>query len=125
MSGSTGHKEDLSFRKPVGLCLGSAPHIDPKLFTGESSRLPKWERFCNRVTRLRSSDGWCWAIREEWGRCMSQDRSTVLSSEPDATCDPSRENTTLKVFASRVKKAAIHAPLSVTPCTQHEDDLCG
>ncbi|KAK5218134.1 hypothetical protein LTR47_011770, partial [Exophiala xenobiotica] len=61
--------EDLSFRKPVGLCLGSAPHIDLKLFTGESLRLPKCERFCDRVTRLRSSDGWCWAVREEWGRC--------------------------------------------------------
>ncbi|KAK5189071.1 hypothetical protein LTR92_010924 [Exophiala xenobiotica] len=27
-------KDDLSFRKPVGLCLGQAPHIDAKLFIG-------------------------------------------------------------------------------------------
>lgn len=32
-------KEDLSFRKPVGLCLGQAPHIDPKLFIGRESEI--------------------------------------------------------------------------------------
>ncbi|KAK5527654.1 hypothetical protein LTR23_011228, partial [Exophiala sp. CCFEE 6169] len=30
-------KYDLSFRKPIGLCLGQAPHIEPTLFIGRES----------------------------------------------------------------------------------------
>ncbi|KAK5263058.1 hypothetical protein LTR96_011509 [Exophiala xenobiotica] len=32
-------KEDLSFRKPAGLCHGQAPHIDPRLFIGRESEM--------------------------------------------------------------------------------------
>lgn len=31
--------EDFSFRKPVGICLGQTPHIDPTLFVGRESEL--------------------------------------------------------------------------------------
>ncbi|KAK5399989.1 hypothetical protein LTR06_011355 [Exophiala xenobiotica] len=32
-------KADFRFRQPVGLCLGRAPHIDPKLFIGRESEM--------------------------------------------------------------------------------------
>ncbi|KAK5399987.1 hypothetical protein LTR06_011353 [Exophiala xenobiotica] len=32
-------KHDLSFRKPAGLCLGQAPHIDAKLFIGREEEM--------------------------------------------------------------------------------------
>ncbi|KAF3481566.1 kinesin light chain [Arthroderma uncinatum] len=37
-------KEDFSFRKPVGVCLGQAPHIDPELFVGRNSELDQMKR---------------------------------------------------------------------------------
>jgi hypothetical protein len=34
-------KEDFSFRKSAGVCLGQAPHIDPTLFIGRGSEIDK------------------------------------------------------------------------------------
>jgi GTPase SAR1 family protein len=34
-------KEDFSFRKSVGVCLGQAPHIDPTLFIGRGAEIDK------------------------------------------------------------------------------------
>ena len=34
-------KENFSFRKSFGVCLGQAPHIDPMLFIGRSSEIDK------------------------------------------------------------------------------------
>lgn len=33
------HKEDFSFRKSVGVCLGQAPHIDPTFFIGRGAEI--------------------------------------------------------------------------------------
>ncbi|KAJ6092559.1 hypothetical protein N7486_007848 [Penicillium sp. IBT 16267x] len=37
----TKEKEDFSFRGPVGICLGQAPHIPSELFIGRASELDK------------------------------------------------------------------------------------
>ena len=36
-------KEDFSFRRFVGVCLGQAPHIDPILFIGRGSEIDEME----------------------------------------------------------------------------------
>ncbi|EFR04926.1 kinesin light chain [Nannizzia gypsea CBS 118893] len=37
-------KENFSFRKPVGACLGQAPHIGPELFVGRNPELDQMKR---------------------------------------------------------------------------------
>ncbi|KAK5242171.1 hypothetical protein LTR40_007662 [Exophiala xenobiotica] len=42
-------KADLSFRNPVGLCLGQAPHIDPTLFIGRESEMAQMREILRPV----------------------------------------------------------------------------